>query len=188
MPFPSLGDLPNPGIKPRLLCLLHCRQIIYWAIREAHAAAAAAAKSLQSCPPLCDPIDGSLPGSSIHGIFQARVLEWGAIAFSAGKPIDLHKWREWNSSISGWVTNGILSLMNLGDNWVPVWLKYVLPWWLCGKESACNAEDMDSISGSGRSPGEGNGNLLQYSCQESSMDRGACGATVCGVAKESDTT
>ena len=49
-----------------------------------HAAAAAAAKSLQSCPTLCDPMDCSLPGSSVHGIFQARVLEWGAIAFSNG--------------------------------------------------------------------------------------------------------
>ena len=45
-----------------------------------YAAAAAAAKSLQSCPTLCDPMDCSLPGSSIHGIFQGRVLEWGAIA------------------------------------------------------------------------------------------------------------
>ena len=36
----------------------------------------------QSCPTLCDPMDCNLPGSSIHGIFQARVLEWGAIAFS----------------------------------------------------------------------------------------------------------
>ena len=45
-------------------------------------AAAAAAKSLQSCPTLCNPMDCSLPGSSAHGIFQARVLEWGAIAFS----------------------------------------------------------------------------------------------------------
>ena len=36
----------------------------------------------QSCLTLSDPMDGSLPGSSIHGIFQARVLEWGAIAFS----------------------------------------------------------------------------------------------------------
>ena len=44
--------------------------------------AAAAAKSLQLCPTPSDPIDCSLPGSSIHGIFQARVLEWGAIAFS----------------------------------------------------------------------------------------------------------
>ena len=46
------------------------------------AAAAAAAKSLQSCPTLSDPDDNSLPGSSVHGIFQARVLEWGASAFS----------------------------------------------------------------------------------------------------------
>ena len=45
-------------------------------------AAAAAAKLLQLCLTLCDPMDGSLPGSSVHGIFQARVLEWGAIAFS----------------------------------------------------------------------------------------------------------
>ena len=45
-------------------------------------AAAAAAKSLQSCPTLCDPIDGSPPGSPMPGILQARVLEWVAIAFS----------------------------------------------------------------------------------------------------------
>ena len=45
-------------------------------------AAAAAAKLLQSCLALCDPMDCSLPGSAVHGIFQARVLEWGAIAFS----------------------------------------------------------------------------------------------------------
>ena len=45
--------------------------------------AAAAAKSLQSCPTLCDPIDGSPPGSPVPGILQARTLEWGAIAFSA---------------------------------------------------------------------------------------------------------
>ena len=44
--------------------------------------AAAAAKSLQPCPTLCDPIDGSPPGSSVHGVFQERGLEWGAIAFS----------------------------------------------------------------------------------------------------------
>ena len=44
------------------------------------AAAAAAAKSLQSCPTLCDPIDGSPPGSPIPGILQARILEWVAIS------------------------------------------------------------------------------------------------------------
>ena len=48
----------------------------------AAAAAAAATKSLQSCPTLCDPIDGSPPGFPIPGILQARVLEWRAIAFS----------------------------------------------------------------------------------------------------------
>ena len=50
------------------------------------AAAAAAAKSLQSCLTLCDPIDGSPPGSAVPGILQARTLEWVAISFSnAGK-------------------------------------------------------------------------------------------------------
>ena len=46
------------------------------------ACAAAAAKSLQLCPTLCDPIDGSPPGSSLHGILQARILEWVAISSS----------------------------------------------------------------------------------------------------------
>ena len=46
------------------------------------AASAAAAKSLQLCPTLCDPIDGSAPGSSVPGILQTRTLEWVAISFS----------------------------------------------------------------------------------------------------------
>ena len=51
-----------------------------------HSGAAAAAKSLQLCPTLCDPIDGSPPGSPVPGILQARTLEWVAISFSnAGK-------------------------------------------------------------------------------------------------------
>ena len=52
-----------------------------------------------------------------------------------------------------------------------------------GKESACNAGDLGSIPGLGRSPGEGNGNPLQYSFLESSMSRGAWQATVPGVEK-----
>ena len=52
-----------------------------------------------------------------------------------------------------------------------------------GKESACNAGDPDSVPEWGRSPGEGNGNPLQYSCLENSMDRGTWWATVLGVAK-----
>ena len=46
--------------------------------------AAAAAKLLQSCPTLCHPIDGSPPGSSVHGILQSRILDWVAISFSRG--------------------------------------------------------------------------------------------------------
>ena len=55
-----------------------CEDVIY----SGGAAAAAAAKSLQSCPTLCDSIDGSPPGSPVPGILQARTLEWVAISFS----------------------------------------------------------------------------------------------------------
>ena len=48
------------------------------------------------------------------------------------------------------------------------------PWWLSSKESACNVGDVSSISGSGRSPGEENGNRLQYSCLGGPIDRGTC--------------
>ena len=58
-------------------------------------AAAAAAKSLQSCPTLCDPIDGSPPGSSVPGILQARTLEWVAIFFS-----NAWKWKVKGKSLS----------------------------------------------------------------------------------------
>ena len=56
------------------------------------------------------------------------------------------------------------------------------------KESACNVGDLGSIPGSGRFPGDRNGNPLQYSCLENSMDREAWQAMVCGVTKELDMT
>ena len=87
--MPPPGDLPNPGIKPvSLISTCIGRQVLY---HKSHLGsppkhAAAAAKSLQSCPTLCDPLDGSPSGSTIPGIFQARTLEWVAISFSnAGK-------------------------------------------------------------------------------------------------------
>ena len=56
------------------------------------------------------------------------------------------------------------------------------------KNLPANARDLGSIPGSGRCPGEGNGNPLQYSCLGNSMDKGACWATVHGVANKLDTT
>ena len=56
------------------------------------------------------------------------------------------------------------------------------------KNLPANAGDTGSLPGSGRSPGEGNGNPFQYSCLENPMDRGACWVTVHGIAKELDVT
>ena len=61
--------------------VLNTESLLYPQI-ETSSAAAAAAKSLQSCPTLCDPIDGSPPGSPVPGILQARTQEWVAISFS----------------------------------------------------------------------------------------------------------
>ena len=83
LPFPSPGDLPYPGIEPGSPALqtdaLPSEPL---GKPDVQYAAAAAAKLLQSCPTLCDPIDRSPPGSPIPGILQARILEWVAISFS----------------------------------------------------------------------------------------------------------
>ena len=66
----------------------------------------------QSCPTLSDPMDFSLPGSSVHGIFQARVLEWGAITFSA----ETKKWHirfgSWNIINGGTKNSQVVNLEN----------------------------------------------------------------------------
>ena len=75
-PCPS----PSPGVCPSS-CPLH---------RWCHPAISSSntllkwSEVVQSCPILCDPMDSSLPGSAVHGIFQARILEWGAISFFRG--------------------------------------------------------------------------------------------------------
>ena len=66
-------------------------------------AAAASAKSLQSCPTLCDPIDGLPPGSPIPGFLQARVLEWGAIAFSVVEAYSATKTNTVESVLMRWM-------------------------------------------------------------------------------------
>ena len=65
----------SPGKNTGVGChfLLQCRKV------------KSESEVVQSCPTLWDPMDCSLPGSSVHGVFQARVLEWGATAFSEGK-------------------------------------------------------------------------------------------------------
>ena len=75
LPYPPPGDLPDPRIKPGSLRSPALAGGFF-------TAAAAAAKPLQSCPTLCDPIDASPPGSPVPGILQARTLEWVAISFS----------------------------------------------------------------------------------------------------------
>ena len=66
---------------------------------------AAAAKSLQSCPTLCDPIDGSPPGSPVPGILQARTLEWAATAFSGISSLFIHKKRTEIPTLQGTFKN-----------------------------------------------------------------------------------
>ena len=114
LPFPSPGDLPDPGIEPRspafqadaltseppgkplrILCK-HQEISTYPALREhllllwrglvfsgsLPCGTCCCVLVPQSCLTICDPMDCSLPGSSVHGIFQARILEWVAIPFS----------------------------------------------------------------------------------------------------------
>ena len=81
LPFPSPGDLPDPGIEP-ISPALPSNSLSVEPPGKSSLVIAAAAKSLQSCPSLCDPIDGNPPGSDIPGILQARTLDWVAISFS----------------------------------------------------------------------------------------------------------
>ena len=83
-----------------------------------------------------------------------------------------------HASTPAWALPTVFILEHLHALWV---LLRDFPGGSDGKESACNAGDLDSIPGSGRFPEEGNGNPLQYSCLENSMDRGAWQATVHGV-------
>ena len=86
-------------------------------------------------------------------------------------------------ALIGWtfVTNVISLIFNMLFRFVIAFLGF--PGGSNGKESACHVGDLDSIPGSGRVPGEGNGYPLQYSCLENSMDRGDWQVTVHGVAK-----
>ena len=184
----------------------------------------------QSCPTLSDPMDCSLRGSSVHGIFQARVLEWGAIAFSAfifySNPNHKAYMRQsvnfrimetilrcikqirnlWAILVALWLLTNFNCIKNRGVGlrsgrggsgerghlniyththtrtygWLILYVRnqyniikqlssiWGFPCSSVGQESACSAGDLGSIPGLGRSPGEGNGNPLQYPCLEKS--------------------
>ena len=82
LPFPSPRDPPNPGIEPASDSLpLSHQKSLNKAYGGRNIITATAAKSLQSCLTLCDPMDFSPPGFSVHGTLQARTLEWVAISF-----------------------------------------------------------------------------------------------------------
>ena len=139
----------------------------------------------QSCLTLCDPMDCSLPGSSVHGIFQARLLEWVAIAFSR-RSFWPRNWTRVSDIVSRhftvWATRevillevdcqSLLHLFGLVGFYLAPLSALGFPGGSEGKASAHNAGDPGSIPGLGRSLGEGNGNPLQYSCLENSMDGG----------------
>ena len=85
------GIFPTQGSNPHLLRLLNWQadslplshletHILLW---EVHNGIVKESEVAQSCPTLCDPMDCSLPGSFVHGIFHARILEWVAISFSS---------------------------------------------------------------------------------------------------------
>ena len=77
LPFPTPGDLADPGIEPRFPTLQ-----VDSLPSEPSGKPMLKVKVAQSCPTLRDPMDYSLPGSSVHGILQAKILEWGAVPFS----------------------------------------------------------------------------------------------------------
>ena len=110
-----------------------------------------------SCPTLCDPMDCSPSDSSVHGIIQARILEWAAIWFSRGSSCPRDQTQVFcfaGSFLTNWATR---------ESQVAYWVVLLTSSFLK------------------RFPREGNGYLLQYSCLGNSTDRGAWRTTAHGV-------
>ena len=112
----------------------------------------AAAKSCQSCPTLCDPIDGSPPGSSVHGILQARTLEWVAISFSNAwkwkvkvkllrhvRLSDAIDWSLLGSSIRGSFQARVLEWGAIAFSWWWLISSVFLIWISCHKTTHANS-------------------------------------------------
>ena len=167
----------------------------------------------QSCLTLCDPMDSSLPGSSVHGILQARILEWVArqgtfkdklflcpfwppisplvctvhLYYGVTRQISPQhndRFFFWHQSCYSFKDNIPFSIQSGVD--YPRLITLYMQTSLVnsdGEEFTCKVGDPGLTPGLGRSPGEGNGYSRQYSCLENSMDRGAWWTMVHGVAK-----
>ena len=172
--------LPSPWDSPGKNTGVGCHFLLQWMKVKSESEVA------QSCPTLSVPMDCSPSGSPIPGILQTRILEWVAISFS-----NAWKWKvkslcrvrllatPWTAAYQAPPSMGFFRQ----EYWNGVLLLYARPWWVSGKESACNAGDLSSILGLGRSPGEENGNPFQYSCLENSIESRALWATVHRVAQ-----
>ena len=141
----------------------------------------------QSCPTLHDPMNCSLPGSSVHGIFQARGQEWGATAFSAGLLGELSKYGARSSQYRAAPTGFPPHILQGGSRshsrrpvadlriaqkarsgWFPSNIEQLRAFWAILRSATGRRHCLTSTVG------EGNGNPLQYSCLENPRDRGAC--------------
>ena len=138
----------------------------------------------QFCLILCDPMDCSPPGSSVHGDFPGRITGMGCHALLQGifliqgsNPRLLHFL---HCKCILYPLNHLRSPRLRISKHKRNCLDLASPRWYKVKASACNVGDLGSIPGSGRSPGEGNGNPLQFSHLENPLDGGAWWATVHG--------
>ena len=150
----------------------------------------------QLCPTVCNPMDCSMPGLPIHHQLPKLAQTQGHRAGDAMQPSHplspllllpsifpsirifsnesalCIRWPNSIFSFSISPSNEYSELISFRTNWFVIVFFHLSSALLCdGKESSCNAGDLGSISGLGRSPGEGNGNPLQYSCLEDPMDR-----------------
>ena len=143
------------------------------------AAAAAAAKSLQPCPTLCDPIDGSPPGSPVPGILQARILDWVAISFS-------NAWK-WKVKVKSLSHVRLLATPWTAAYQAPLSMGFSRQEYWSGVPSSSPMTNLDSVlkstditlptkihrvesSDKMWSTGDRNGKPFQYSCLENSMN------------------
>ena len=158
--FPSPGDLPHPTDQTYISYI--AGRFFTTSQQESLNTIVLVFKLLQSCPNLCDPVDCALPSSSVHGILQAKILEWVAVPFS-----------RWSSPSKGWTwvscifcitgrffiaespgKSQLISYFTVNRNYF--WASLVVQWLRIHlakkkKNSPCSARDAGSIPGPGRS-------------------------------------